>query len=136
MISKETLISWLYENDQLTADMEFDIHDCFEAAFEAAQSLLPAIPDIGFLSKQKRLESFLTICKELDKRLADGTLDPDEAVVAINILKAQSKKFRKAISAFEDHVPSIPEIKLQRLPAAAREYLENSNQLSAPLVAG
>lgn len=136
MISKETLINWLYEHGQLTADMEFDIHDCFEAAFDAAQTLLPDIPDIGFLSKEKRVNSFLSICKELDKRMDAGSLDPCEALVALSILRAQSKKFQKAIRAFEAHAPTLPEMKVKHLPAAAKEYLENCNKLTVPLVAG
>ena len=57
MISKETFIAWLYENGKITADLEFDIHDCFDAALDAAQEALATMPGIGVFSPKRRLES-------------------------------------------------------------------------------
>lgn len=136
MISKETFIAWLYEHGKITADLEFDIHDCFEAALDAAMEAMAAMPGIGILSPRRRLESFYAVCRHLDARINGGELDPTEGLVALNILRVLSPAFRKAIAEFEHKGPATPPEERQTLPQIARDYLDANRDLSAPLVAG
>ena len=136
MISKETLIAWLYEHGKLTADLEFDIHDCFDAALDAALSAMKHMPGIGLLSPKKRLASFYAVCRHLEDRIAKDGLEPAEAMVAIFILRMLSPAFRKAITEF-DHQAARKGDKLRdQLPTLARTYLDASRDFNTPLVAG
>ncbi|MBU1001222.1 MAG: hypothetical protein KKE73_01735 [Proteobacteria bacterium] len=136
MISKETFIAWLYEHDKITADLEFDIHDCFDAALGVSGEALDAMPGIGILSPRRRLESFFAVCRFLDAKINNGSLDPSAGLVALNILRFMSPAFRKAISEFDHQGPDIPPEKRATLPQIAWDYLEANRDLSAPLVAG
>lgn len=136
MISKETFIAWLYQHDKITADLEFDIHDCFEAALGAAHEALATMPGIGILSARRRLESFFAVCRFLDTKINNGSLDPAAGLVALNILRVMSPAFRKAIAEFEHQGPGIPPEKRDSLPSVARAYLDTNRDYSTPLVAG
>ncbi|BBD08352.1 hypothetical protein [Desulfovibrio ferrophilus] len=136
MISKETFIAWLYEHGKITADLEFDIHDCFDAALDAATEALANMPGIGIMSSKRRLESFFAVCRYLDDKIEKGSLDPTEGMVALNILRVLSPAFRKAITEFDHQGPNTPPEQREALPQIARDYLDASRDLSAPLVAG
>ena len=136
MVSKETLIAWLNSHGHLTADLEFDIHDCFDVALDAAQAALEAMPGIGFLSPKRRLESFYSVCRYLDGRVGRGGLEEGEALVALAILRAMDPDFRKAISEFDTRADTLPAGTLSAIPLIAREYLAASRERYTPLVAG
>jgi len=136
MMSKEVFISWLNNHESLTADLEFDIHDCFEAALDAATQGLAHMPDIGFMSHSKRLESFYSVCRFFDGLIARGTLEITEALVALNILRAMDRNFRKAADEFTHQAMSAPLGQSEALPVTAREYLNASVDSFTPLVAG
>lgn len=132
MMPKETFLAWLHNHGTLTADLEFDVHDCFDAAMDAAGEALAKMPAIGLLSRRKRLESFTSVCKHLDGRIAAGQLDTCEARVALSLMQAISRDFRKAAQDFLHHPPSTPEA----LPQSARDFLAANTDSFSPLVAG
>lgn len=136
MISKETLIAWLYEHGKLTADLEFDIHDCFDAALDAAQTALQSMPGIGRMSTKKRLASFYSVCENLDRSMTRGELDPSAAMVALFVMRMLSPDFRKAITEFDHHAPRADDEELAALPPLARAYMDLSGEFNAPLIAG
>lgn len=136
MISKETLIAWLYEHGKLTADLEFDIHDCFDAALDAALSAMKTMPGIGLLSTKKRLASFYAVCDYLDERVSRSDLEPTEAMVALSVLRMLSPAFRKAISEFDHQAARRGDQMRDAIPALAKSYLDSSRDFNTPLVAG
>ncbi len=132
MMSKETFIAWLHSHGTLTADLEFDVHDCFDAALDAAGEALAAMPGIGRFSRRKRLESFTSACAHLDVRIAEGRLDICEARVALALMQALSRTFHKAAQDFLHHPPAT----LEPLPQSARDFLAANTDSFSPLVVG
>lgn len=136
MMSKETLLLWLAEHGQLTADFEFDVHDGFDAAAEAATAVLANLPRMGFFSGRKRVDAFYSACRTLEAMIARGKLEVGEALVALSILRAGNAQFRKAVRAFERRAAGLPGNDLYALPALAQEYLAAARDRLTPLVAG
>ncbi|WP_461210742.1 hypothetical protein [Desulfocurvus sp. DL9XJH121] len=133
-ITKDALIDWLYEHGKLTADLELDIHDNFDAALPAAAAAQRDMPGVGrFASGKKRMQAFLAACAILDARPG---LESSEAMVALCILRMLSPEFRKAIAEFDHHAPTFDSEEVEALPGLARAYLEVSRDFNTPLVAG
>jgi hypothetical protein len=93
------------------------------AAHEAAVACLALMPGIGFLSLKRRERAFLAISDALDARVAHGGLDPEQAQLALAILRSGSRRFRKAEAAFVARLGRRDRDALARLSGTARNYL-------------
>jgi len=135
MISKDSLIAWLDAQGLLTADVELDIHDGFEAALRAAQAVPRRAPGRGLPWPLRRGGAFLDACRHLDALAARGGLESTEAVVALHILRATDKTLHQEISRLERRLRGGRPLPAA-LPATARDYLGTTAENFTTLVAG
>jgi hypothetical protein len=59
------------------------------------------LPDIGFMSKARRLSAFFVACEIFEKLIDEEVLDFDGVLLAITVLKLQHRPFKKAAIMFE-----------------------------------
>ncbi len=59
------------------------------------------VPDIGTLSREKRLTAFLVIADYLQNMIVDDKVDFDEAFLSLILLQSHNKKFSKAFDQFK-----------------------------------
>ena len=70
------------------------------SAEKAAQKVGARMPSIGFFSSQKRLESFIAVCDNLDELICKREVMMNDALVALSILRKTNPNFAKASKTF------------------------------------
>ena len=77
------------------------IEDDWEIASAMAVSCIAKLPNIGFLSEQKRISAFGEILGQVHKAVAADEVTSRQGEMAILIAKFSDKTFEKAFDAFE-----------------------------------
>lgn len=106
-------------------DEPFFFVDDFSALRNAVDGILNRMPSIGFLSPRRRLRCFMTVCEHLDSLIERGLLTLDDALMALDVLRLESRKFRKAVRMFRRRaaVTDVPGIEAR--PLVSRCYADS-----------
>lgn len=105
------------EADQLELDTRW------VAAESAARSALAGMPGIGTLSTTLRINAFLAVCRHLDCLIDQGSVSPEGASLALEIMRLSDKSFLKALTMFDERGPRLSADTRADLPRVARQYL-------------
>lgn len=90
----------------LTWDQAMLTIDDFPALRNAVDGIAKRMPGIGFFSPKRRIRCFNAVCAQLDALIERGMLTLDDALIAIDVLRFESRKFRKACRVFRRRVPA------------------------------
>ena len=77
------------------------------------------MPSIGFLSGDKRIECFLSVCRHLDQITKSEEVELDSILLALLILQFASKDFAKAYQLFMHRAPRMSYTDALQLPKMA-----------------
>lgn len=81
-------------------DDPFFAVDDFQALRAAVDGIIKRMPGIGFFSPSRRLSCFYIVCRHFEALVERGMLSLDDAVTALDVLRVESRKFRKAARVF------------------------------------
>jgi hypothetical protein len=123
MISRENFVQVVLSGRTPTPaeSQELDLH--FEAAAEAACQLVRAMPGIGFLSVNKRLNAFFAVCRHIDHLIDAGQIDATEGQLSILIMRVGNQAFKKACMMFDLRANRFDVEARVEMPRSARQYL-------------
>jgi hypothetical protein len=82
-------------------DMQ-DLQKSWDVISTTSAKLLPEVPDIGILSKRKRLLAYQYIDKRLDELLCQGDINDTQKGYILLLMKYSSRQFGKAFAADND----------------------------------
>ena len=109
-----------------------------KSADKAAHNVGARMRSIGFFSSQKRLESFIDVCDNLDELICKKELMMNDALLALLILRRTSSQFSKASKTFcklmgmaeaKGYLNDTPNSPIEQiLPSVARSYFEMVRQ--------
>lgn len=96
-------------------------------AVSLCRMLVKKLPRLNALSRsRKRLAVFFMACTLLEHRMAQGEADYEACTLAVELLRARDKSFRRAVSAFENAMwdENISSYQIQSKPGGifARAY--------------
>lgn len=84
--------------------LEWDQRQCFIEDFgkwrKALDELVETMPAIGFFSRTKRLHCFQAVCHKLETLIARERISTEEALFAIDMLRFEHRRFKKACRLF------------------------------------
>jgi hypothetical protein len=123
MITIEKFKTILRKTGSLDSEGEEEINQCWESAVQAACSANAKMPGIGFFSVAKRMNCFLTVCRELDAQIQRGEITLRESQLALLILRTSNSAFNKAMTMFDIRGSRLRASDKSELPNAAYEYL-------------
>lgn len=109
------------ERERLTA--------LWPAAENAAQDCAQRMPSIGLLSFSRRIRAFIAVCRVLDSYQDTGTLDDEQAQLALTILRLRNRAYRKAEAMFVARASRLTLQDKIALPRTASNFLLAVNHL-------
>ena len=78
-----------------------EIEPFWDDALNIAEVVLSRMPDIGFMSRSKRLNAFFVCCENIERILVDNDIDENAVAISILIMRFSNKKFDKAHTMFQ-----------------------------------
>lgn len=102
---------------------QIGIEDDWEKASTLADSYIANLPDIGFLSEQKRISAFGVVLRHVHEAIAAGEVTWRQGGMAIEIARWSDRRFEKAFDAFESKIRSGS---IEYIDAASRSRLTAS----------
>lgn len=130
MISCDEFIRRMRSQPTWGPNEERSVRESWSGAEDAAVTVFPSIPGVGFFSVQKRLAAFVAVCRHLDQLVDSGSSSEDEAQLAMLILRLESKTFMKAATMFDIRGPRYSAFDRAQLPRSANVYLQGLLQYS------
>ncbi len=105
ILSRDEFIDRLNKDTALFSNELNDIEANWTTIASTAQSLLSHIPDIGVLSKQKRLLAYRVIDNKLDQLLKQNKLSENQKACVMLLLTYSSRDFEKAYNTYTEVFP-------------------------------
>ncbi|TGG94275.1 hypothetical protein E4656_08910 [Natronospirillum operosum] len=93
-------------------------------AERAADECERHMPTIGWLSFRKRYRAFMDICQRLDRLQTDGSIDDEQAQLALTLLRRRSRSYRKAENMFAARARGYSLGQRQQLPLTAQQLIK------------
>jgi hypothetical protein len=88
------------------------------------------MPSIGVFSFNRRARAFVAIARVLDAEVASDALDPEQAQLALTIMRMRSRTYCKAEAMFVARAKRLTEEDEALLPESARQLLSSLRHLS------
>ena len=122
MMTKSEFIETIKKSGANIDNIEEDIGN-FETLIDVAAQARAQMPGIGFLSVQRRLSCFLSVCRHLDVLMERENISIGQTQLVIGILRLKDSTFSKAVGMFDIRGPRFRAAERARLPRTAQEYL-------------
>jgi len=128
MFTLEYLVLELSRQDPAAAVKRRRLTALWPVAEQAAKQCLKQMPAIGFRSTTRRQKAFVVVCRCLDARLDEKGFTQEHAQLALTIMGINSRRYRKAESAFTEQAPRLSARDRQALPATAAFHLRRTEE--------
>jgi len=123
VFNKQKFVGAVSKSGMVPAAHLAEMERQFDDALPVAVTLLRAVPGIGFLSREKRLNAFWAVCRHIDLMVEKEITSYELGVFAISMLRIESGDFSKACAMFDFLAPRFDINAKASMPRSARMYL-------------